>query len=120
MYLGGGCYRNRSIVKHPYSGKNLSEIESPRVHFYKVQSRPYGNVNEFFFMYRSNLEIMELWIFQKLFFWVCKILTLTLKGQCKPHGLGIILGDSFSKLLLHCTKRGIKVTRVTKVTMGTE
>ena len=29
---------------------------------------------------------------------------LTLKGQCKPHGLGIILGASCSKLLLHCTK----------------
>ena len=31
---------------------------------------------------------------------------LTLKGQCKPHGLGIILGESCSKLLLHCTKWG--------------
>ena len=29
---------------------------------------------------------------------------LTLKGQCKPHGLGIVLGESCSKLLLHCTK----------------
>ena len=29
---------------------------------------------------------------------------LTLKGQCKPHGLGIMLGGSCSKLLLHCTK----------------
>ena len=33
-------------------------------------------------------------------------LPLTLKGQCKPHGLGIILGESCSKLLLHCTKWG--------------
>ena len=32
--------------------------------------------------------------------------TLTLKGQCKPHGLGIILVESCSKLLLHCTKWG--------------
>ena len=31
---------------------------------------------------------------------------LTLKGQCKPHGLGIILEESCSKLLLHCTKWG--------------
>ena len=31
---------------------------------------------------------------------------LTLEGQCKPHGLGIILGESCSKLLLHCTKWG--------------
>ena len=31
---------------------------------------------------------------------------LTLKGQCKPHGLGIILGESCSKLLLHSTKWG--------------
>ena len=28
------------------------------------------------------------------------------KGQCKPHGLGIILGESWSKLLLHGTKWG--------------
>jgi hypothetical protein len=33
-------------------------------------------------------------------------LKLTLKGQCKPHGLGIILGESCSKLLFHCTKWG--------------
>ena len=31
---------------------------------------------------------------------------LTLKGQCKPYGLGIILRESCSKLLLHCTKWG--------------
>ena len=31
---------------------------------------------------------------------------LTLKGQCKPHGVGIISGKSSSKLLLHCTKWG--------------
>ena len=31
---------------------------------------------------------------------------LTLKGQCKPHGLGIISGESCSKLILHCTKWG--------------
>ena len=38
----------------------------------------------------------------------CKVLgkPLTLKRQCKPHGLGIILGESCSKLLLHCTKWG--------------
>ena len=29
---------------------------------------------------------------------------LTLKGQCKPHRLGIILGESCSKLLHHCTR----------------
>ncbi len=29
---------------------------------------------------------------------------LTLKGQCKPRGLGIIWEESCSKLLLHCTK----------------
>ena len=29
---------------------------------------------------------------------------LTLKEQCKPHGLCIILGESCSKLLLYCTK----------------
>ena len=34
------------------------------------------------------------------------IITLTLKGQCKPHGLGIILRESCSKLLFHCTKWG--------------
>ena len=32
--------------------------------------------------------------------------TLTLEGQCKPHGLGINLGESCSKLLRHCTKWG--------------
>ena len=31
---------------------------------------------------------------------------LTLKGQCQPHGLGIILSESCSNLLLHCTKWG--------------
>ena len=35
--------------------------------------------------------------------------SLTLKGQCKPHGLGIILGESCSKLLLHCTKWGFRM-----------
>ena len=29
---------------------------------------------------------------------------LTLKGQCKPHGLGIILRGSCLELLLHCTE----------------
>ena len=32
--------------------------------------------------------------------------TLTLKVQCKPHRLSINLGESCSKLLLHCTKWG--------------
>ena len=32
---------------------------------------------------------------------------LTLKGQCKPQGLGIILGESYSNLLLHRTKWGL-------------
>ena len=31
-------------------------------------------------------------------------LSLTLKGQCKPHRLIIILGESCLKLLLNCTK----------------
>ena len=33
-------------------------------------------------------------------------LVLTLKGQCKPQGVGIILGESCSELLLRCTKWG--------------
>ena len=34
----------------------------------------------------------------------CHVILLTLEGQCKPDMLGIILGESCSKLLLHCTK----------------
>ena len=33
---------------------------------------------------------------------------LTLKGQCKHHRIGIILGESCPKLLLHCTEWGFQ------------
>lgn len=61
MYLGGGCYRNHSIVKHSYTGKNFKWKSSRResTSMKLNQEPPEISMNFFFFsMYRSNREIV--------------------------------------------------------------